>query len=173
MRQLNPTITANRGLQTFMYQLDPPGPARSQSEVLALLGEMGFRVNPNCREVGGDEIAAYLDHWRDARHDLDYQTDGVVIKVDSREIQAELGAVSRSPRWAIAYKFPPEEQQTRVLDIGVNVGRTGHLHPGRVPRAGARSPGPRCSAAPSTTRTRWPARTCGSGTPWWSTRPAT
>ena len=129
VRQLNPTITASRGLQTFMYQLDPPGPARSQSEVLALLGEMGFRVNPNCREVGADEIAAYLDHWRDARHDLDYQTDGVVIKVDSREIQAELGAVSRSPRWAIAYKFPPEEQQTRVLDIGVNVGRTGTCTP--------------------------------------------
>ena len=82
VRQLNPTITASRGLQTYMYQLDPPGPARSQSEVLTLLGEMGFRVNPNRREVGGDEIAAYLDHWRDARHDLDYQTDGVVIKVD-------------------------------------------------------------------------------------------
>ena len=172
VRQLNPTITASRGLQTFMYQLDPPGPARSQSEVLALLGEMGFRVNPNCREVGGDEIAAYLDHWRDARHDLDYQTDGVVIKVDSREIQAELGAVSRSPRWAIAYKFPPEEQQTRVLDIGVNVGRTGTCTPSRS-SSRCSSPARRCSAAPSTTRTRWPARTSGSATPWWSTRPAT
>ncbi len=129
VRQLNPTVTASRGLQTFMYQLDPPGPVRSQTEVLALLGEMGFRVNPNCREVDGDGIAAYLEHWQDARHDLDYGTDGVVIKVAEREIQAELGAVSRAPRWAIAYKFPPEERETRVQDILVNVGRTGTCTP--------------------------------------------
>ena len=129
VRQLDPTVTASRGLQTFMYHLDPPGPTRSQSEVLRLLGEMGFRVNPNWREVSGDEIAAYLEHWQDARHELDYETDGVVIKVDLREIQAELGAVSRSPRWAIAYKFPPEERETRVLDIFVNVGRTGTCTP--------------------------------------------
>jgi DNA ligase (NAD+) len=129
VRQLNPTVTASRGLQTFMYQLDPPGPARSQTEVLALLGEMGFRVNANCREVDGEGIAAYLGHWKDARHDLDYGTDGVVIKVAEREIQAELGAVSRAPRWAIAYKFPPEERETRVQDILVNVGRTGTCTP--------------------------------------------
>ena len=129
VRQLDPTVTAGRGLQTFMYQLDPPGPARSQTEVLRLLGEMGFRVNPNWREVDGDGIVAYLEHWQDARHQLDYETDGVVIKVDSRDIQAELGAVSRSPRWAVAYKFPPEERETRVLDIFVNVGRTGTCTP--------------------------------------------
>jgi DNA ligase (NAD+) len=129
VRQLDSSVTASRGLQTFMYQLDPPGPARSQSEVLALLGEMGFRVNPEWREVDGEGIAAYLERWQDARHDLDYQTDGVVIKVDSREQQAELGAVSRSPRWAIAYKFPPEERETKVLDIFVNVGRTGTCTP--------------------------------------------
>src|ERR1019366_10694663 len=99
VRQLNPTVTASRGLQTFMYQLAPPGPARSQTEVLALLGEMGFRVNPHWQAVEGEGIAAYLERWQDARHDLDYGTDGVVIKVDAREIQAELGAVSRSPRW--------------------------------------------------------------------------
>jgi len=129
VRQLDSSVTASRGLQTFMYQLDPPGPARSQSEVLALLGEMGFRVNPDWREVDGEGIAGYLERWQDARHDLDYQTDGVVIKVDSRDQQAELGAVSRSPRWAIAYKFPPEERETRVLDIFVNVGRTGTCTP--------------------------------------------
>ena len=129
VRQLNPTVTASRGLQTFMYQLDPPGPARSQTEVLALLGEMGFRVNPHWQAVEGEGIAAYLERWQDARHDLDYGTDGVVIKVDAREIQAELGAVSRSPRWAIAYKFPPEERETRVQDILVNVGRTGTCTP--------------------------------------------
>ena len=129
VRQLDSSVTASRGLQTFMYQLDPPGPARSQSEVLALLGEMGFRVNPDWREVDGEGIAGYLERWQDARHDLDYQTDGVVIKVNSRDQQAELGAVSRSPRWAIAYKFPPEERETRVLDIFVNVGRTGTCTP--------------------------------------------
>jgi DNA ligase (NAD+) len=138
VRQLDPAVTASRGLQTFMYQLDPPGPARSQSEVLHLLARLGFRVNPNHRTVDGDSIAGYLEQWREARHELDYETDGVVIKVDELSIQAELGAVSRSPRWAIAYKFPPEEVETEVLDISVNVGRTGtctpvaHLEPVRV-----------------------------------------
>jgi len=129
VRQLDPSVTASRGLQTFMYQLDPPGPARSQSEVLDLLGRLGFRVNPHARVVSGDEIATYLESWGEARHELDYQTDGVVIKVDPLVTQAELGAVSRSPRWAIAYKFPPEEVETRVLDILVNVGRTGTCTP--------------------------------------------
>ncbi|HXZ98805.1 MAG TPA: NAD-dependent DNA ligase LigA [Candidatus Binatia bacterium] len=138
VRQLDPSITASRGLQTFMYQLDPPGPAHSQSEVLDLLGRLGFRVNPEHRVVTGDEIAGYLEEWQEARHGLDYETDGVVIKVDSLAIQAELGAVSRSPRWAIAYKFPPEERETEVLDIAVYVGRTGtctpvaHLEPVKV-----------------------------------------
>ncbi|MGA8014937.1 MAG: NAD-dependent DNA ligase LigA [Candidatus Dormiibacterota bacterium] len=135
VRQLDPSITASRGLQTFMYQLDPPGPARSQSEVLDLLGALGFRVNPNYRVVDGDGILDFLERWQEARHELDYETDGVVIKVDQLAFQAELGAVSRSPRWAIAYKFPPEERETTVLDIAVYVGRTGictpvaHLEP--------------------------------------------
>jgi DNA ligase (NAD+) len=138
VRQLDPSITARRGLQTFMYQLDPSGPARSQSEVLALLGRLGFRVNPNHEVVDGEAIAAYLGRWEEGRHGLDYETDGVVIKVDSLAMQSELGAVSRSPRWAIAYKFPPEERETAVLDIAVYVGRTGtctpvaHLEPVRV-----------------------------------------
>jgi DNA ligase (NAD+) len=129
VRQLDPSVTAGRGLQTFMYHLDPPGPARSQTEVLGLLGRLGFRVNPHARLVGGDEITGYLEHWREARHQLDYDTDGVVIKVDAVADQVELGSVSRSPRWAIAYKFPPEERETLVLDIGVNVGRTGTCTP--------------------------------------------
>ena len=138
VRQLDPAVTASRGLQTFMYQLDPPGPAGSQSEVLELLGRLGFRVNPHHEVVDGSGIAAYLERWGGDRHQLDYETDGVVIKVDSRALQEELGAVSRSPRWAIAYKFPPEERQTTVLDIAVHVGRTGtctpvaHLEPVRV-----------------------------------------
>ena len=71
VRQLDPAVTANRGLQTFMYQLDPPGPAGSQSEVLVLLGRLGFRVNPHHEVVDGSGIAAYLERWGDARHQLD------------------------------------------------------------------------------------------------------
>ena len=129
VRQLDPRITSRRGLSTFMYQLEPPGAARSQAEVLELLQSAGFRVNPNAQTVTADGIGAYLEHWREARHELDYETDGVVIKVDRLDQQAELGAVSRSPRWAIAYKFPPEEKETRVLDIVVQVGRTGTVTP--------------------------------------------
>ncbi len=130
VRQLDPAVTAKRGLSTFMYQLEPPAGARSQAEVLDLLSRVGFRVNPH-RHVAAslDEVLAFIEHWSEKRHDLDYETDGVVIKVSSLAQQAELGKVSRSPRWAIAYKFPPEEVETEVLDIAVQVGRTGAVTP--------------------------------------------
>ncbi|MBJ7610447.1 MAG: NAD-dependent DNA ligase LigA [Candidatus Dormibacteraeota bacterium] len=130
VRQLDPAITAKRGLSTFMYQLEPPAGARTQAEVLDLLETLGFTVNPH-RHVAGslDEVLAYIEHWAQRRHDLDYETDGVVIKVASLALQEELGKVSRSPRWAIAYKFPPEEVQTEVLDIAIQVGRTGAVTP--------------------------------------------
>lgn len=130
VRQLDPTVTAKRGLQTFMYHLDPPGRTRSQDEVLGALEAAGFRVNPHRRVTHSlDEILGFLDEWQERRHDLDYETDGVVIKVASLAQQAELGTISRSPRWAIAYKFPPEEKETVVLDIPVFVGRTGAVTP--------------------------------------------
>jgi len=130
VRQLDPAVTAGRGLQTFMYQIDPPGAARSQAEVLDTLGALGFRVNPH-RQVAGsiDEVLVFLEDWSERRHQLDYDTDGVVIKVASLAEQAELGQISRAPRWAIAYKFPPEEHETQVLDIHVQVGRTGAVTP--------------------------------------------
>ena len=130
VRQLDPTVTAKRGLSTFMYQLDSPRGTRTQADVLDLLEQAGFRVNPH-RHVAGslDEVLAFIEHWAEKRHDLDYETDGVVIKVSSLAQQAELGKVSRSPRWAIAYKFPPEEVETEVLDIAVQVGRTGAVTP--------------------------------------------
>jgi len=130
VRQLDPTVTAKRGLQTFMYHLDPPGTARTQDEVLSALDTAGFRVNPHRRVTHSlEEILAFLDEWGERRHDLDYETDGVVIKVAALGQQAELGTISRSPRWAIAYKFPPEEKETVVLDIPVFVGRTGAVTP--------------------------------------------
>ncbi|MBV8194696.1 MAG: NAD-dependent DNA ligase LigA [Candidatus Dormibacteraeota bacterium] len=130
VRQLDPTVTAKRGLQTFMYHLDPPGTQATQAAVLDSLEEMGFRVNPHRRVARSlDEIVAFLDEWATKRHDLDYETDGVVIKVSSLATQSELGTISRSPRWAIAYKFPPEERETTVLDIAVYVGRTGAVTP--------------------------------------------
>jgi DNA ligase (NAD+) len=130
VRQLDPAITRARGLQTFMYAIDPPGRIRSQAEVLDTLGALGFRVNPYHQRAGSiDEVLAFLEHWSERRHDLDYETDGVVIKVASLDEQAELGTISRAPRWAIAYKFPPEEYETAVLDIHVQVGRTGAVTP--------------------------------------------
>jgi DNA ligase (NAD+) len=130
VRQLDPRITAARGLQTFMYGVDPPGPARSQAQLLGFLEELGFRVNPHRRQVRDVEgILAFLEEWGEKRHQLDYDTDGVVIKVDRLDQQAELGFVARSPRWAIAYKFPPEEVETTVEDILVQVGRTGAVTP--------------------------------------------
>ena len=113
-----------------MYAIDPPGRIRSQAEVLDTLAALGFRVNPHRQLAGSiDEVLAFLEHWSERRHDLDYDTDGVVIKVASLAEQAELGTISRAPRWAIAYKFPPEEHETQVLDIHVQVGRTGAVTP--------------------------------------------
>jgi DNA ligase (NAD+) len=130
VRQLDSKVTAGRGLQTFMYQLEPPGSLPSQAAVLDTLEAFGFRVNPHRQLAGSiDEVLAFLEHWSERRHQLDYDTDGVVIKVASLAEQAELGQISRAPRWAIAYKFPPEEYETTVLDIHVQVGRTGAVTP--------------------------------------------
>jgi DNA ligase (NAD+) len=130
VRQLDPRITARRGLRAFMYAIDPPGEAATQAQVLDALDALGMPTNPHRRVVDRVEgILGYVDEWRDRRHDLDYDTDGVVIKVASLGLQEELGAVARSPRWATAYKFPPEEVETVVLDILVSVGRTGAATP--------------------------------------------
>ncbi|MFN2465477.1 MAG: NAD-dependent DNA ligase LigA [Candidatus Dormibacteria bacterium] len=130
LRQLDPRITAQRKLQTFIYAMDPAGEARSQGAVLARLSELGFRVNPHYRVHDSiDEVLEYIESWRQKRHDLDYGTDGVVVKVDDHGQQLELGFVSREPRWAIAFKYPPEEAETLLRDIMVSVGRTGAATP--------------------------------------------
>ena len=130
VRQLDPRITARRRLDTFIYALDPSGGAKSQEQILERLAEMGFHVNENRRTHGSiDAVIAFLDEWQAKRHGLDYEIDGIVIKVNDLGEQAELGFVSRSPRWALAFKFPPEQAETVVEDIRVYVGRTGAITP--------------------------------------------
>jgi len=137
LRQIDPQVTARRRLSAWFYQLvedddhDASAPRiASQSAALARLAELGFPVNP-AHEDGLDieGVIAFTERWRDDRHRLPYETDGVVVKVDAFDQQARLGMVSRAPRWAIAFKFPPEQVESFVEDIVPYVGRTGTLTP--------------------------------------------
>jgi len=102
----------------------------SHYQVLEYLKGLGLRVNPNIRLVRGvDSIKEYIESWKDERKKLFYETDGIVIKVNDLGFQQKLGQTSRNPRWAAAYKYPPEQGVSRVLDIEVSVGRTGALTP--------------------------------------------
>ena len=130
VRQIDPNVTASRDLQTFMYTLDPAGPAKSQWDVLNALESMGFRVNKDRRRLDSiDEVMEYHAEWQRRRHELPYEIDGMVVKVDGFTQQLELGFVARSPRWAIAFKYAPEEAETEVEEIACYVGRTGVLTP--------------------------------------------
>ncbi len=138
LRQKDPSITAQRPLHFWAYAVGfvdgGPGasawPAASQSEILAQLERAGFPVSPDARRVVG--MAAVIARCRElaeARHSLAYEIDGVVNKVDELALHDSLGATSRAPRWAIAFKFPPEERTTRLVDIMVSIGRTGRATP--------------------------------------------
>jgi len=130
VRQIDPNVTASRDLQTFMYTLDPAGPNKSQWNVLNTLEQMGFRVNKNRRRLESiDQVVEYHAEWQRRRHELEYEIDGMVVKVDSFPQQLELGFVARSPRWAIAFKYAPEQAETEVEEIACYVGRTGVLTP--------------------------------------------
>jgi DNA ligase (NAD+) len=132
LRQLDPRITASRQLDIFVYGVGNVSGVTlgTQMEVLDFLRECGFRVNPNvklCRSI--DEVMDYAETWNDKREDIDYEIDGIVVKVNSLDQQARLGSTARSPRWATAYKFPAKQGTTVVKDIIVQVGRTGTLTP--------------------------------------------
>ncbi|CAA9238294.1 MAG: DNA ligase (NAD(+)) [uncultured Acidimicrobiales bacterium] len=133
LRQKDPTVTATRGLSFWAYQLGqvegaPPFPSHSRS--LDWLKGLGFPVNPHVRTVRSlKEVFAYTQHWLEHRHDLDYEIDGVVVKVDSLAQRRELGSTSHAPRWAIAFKYPPEERTTLLQQIVVSIGRTGRATP--------------------------------------------
>ncbi|MGB5756996.1 MAG: NAD-dependent DNA ligase LigA [Acidimicrobiales bacterium] len=133
LRQKDPAITAGRGLAFWAYQLGVVrgGPRLAgHSDALDWLGELGLPVNPERRRVETiDEVVAFADHWLTHRHDLDYEIDGAVVKVDGLARQDALGATAKAPRWAIAVKFPPEERTTKLLDIQVSIGRTGKATP--------------------------------------------
>ena len=128
LRVLDPAITASRRLEYFSYFLVPPPP--TQTETLERLKEMGFRVNAHWRKCADIEVLAdFCKQWEAKRDSLPYEIDGVVCKVDSVDQQQRLGWTAKAPRWAIAFKFAPRQEQTVVEDIGVNVGRTGALTP--------------------------------------------
>jgi len=132
LRQLDPKIAASRSLDTFIYGIgDLQGESvGSHSEGLDLLESLGFKVNPERRVFDSmDDVIQFVNGWTEKRAQLPYEIDGMVIKVDSYAQQQELGFTAKSPRWAIAYKFPAEEAVTILEGIEVNVGRTGAVTP--------------------------------------------
>ena len=134
LRQLDSTITAKRDLSMFTYTAifedEADKSFNTHYDSIQRLKQLGFKVNPNIRLVKNiKEVIDYLQEWDSKRFDLDYATDGVVIKVNDIAIQKDLGFTARAPKWATAFKFPPEQVKTRLIDIELNTGKTGVITP--------------------------------------------
>jgi DNA ligase (NAD+) len=131
MKLLDSRVAAKRGLEAWLYAVVEATPLpSSQEETLERLRRLGFRVHAHSSRFGSfEEVRQFIEDWREKRRELEFETDGVVIKVDERSLQERLGATAKSPRWALAYKYPPEEKTTVVLGISFQVGRTGALTP--------------------------------------------
>ena len=133
VRQKDPAVTASRALEIWVYQagvLEGGPSVQRHSEMLHYLGSLGLPVNPRSESYTAlADVKDYVKNMLEEHHHLPYQTDGVVIKVDSLADQDELGATARAPRWAVAYKFPPEERVTTLRKIQINIGRTGAATP--------------------------------------------
>lgn len=132
LRQLDPAVTASRSLALFVYDILylEGHTVHSQQEALDYLLKQGLPVNPEARHVQGiNEVYAYCEEFQERRHQLPYEIDGVVIKLNSFSERQELGATAKSPRWAVAFKFPAEEKETRIVNVEINVGRTGIIAP--------------------------------------------
>ncbi|MBM36709.1 MAG: DNA ligase (NAD(+)) LigA [Acidimicrobiaceae bacterium] len=133
LRQKDPAVTASRNLAFWSYQLGQVvgGPAMlSSQETFALLERLGLPVNPEIREFSDfDQVQEFCEEWMAKRHEPDYEIDGVVVKLADLSQRETLGTTSRAPRWAIAFKFPPEEKTTRLIGIDVSIGRTGRATP--------------------------------------------
>jgi DNA ligase (NAD+) len=130
LKLLDPKIVAKRGLDAFLYYLTDGILVKSQSEALARMSELGFKVNPNSRLCKNmDEVFEYIKEMGEKRSSLPYDIDGIVLKVDDLSMHDELGVTAKYPKWAIAYKFPPEEVKTRLKEVTFQVGRTGNITP--------------------------------------------
>ena len=135
LRQLDPKLAARRTLDLFVYEIGQleGHTVQTHTEGLQFLETLGFKVNPARQTVESvEEMLAFIDKWGKNRPDLPYEIDGIVIKVDELALRKQMGNTAKSPRWAIAYKFPAEEAVTRLLDITLNVGRTGVVTPTAV-----------------------------------------
>ncbi len=129
LRQKDPRVTASRGLAFFAYQLESPVLCSTHEESLDYLASLGFRIEPHASPVLRENLLERVQELDCLRGKLDYETDGVVIKVNSLAQRVQVGSTSRAPRWVIAYKFAPEEQVTRLLAIAISVGKTGKITP--------------------------------------------
>lgn len=130
VRQLDPLVASGRRLRSFVYDLEGDIKSATQIKMLQELKSLGFLVNPDnhlCANL--DEVKKFIASWEEKREKLPYETDGVVVKINDIAIRGVLGETAKSPRWAIAYKFPAEQKTTQVLDIKVQVGRQGTLTP--------------------------------------------
>jgi DNA ligase (NAD+) len=132
LRQLDSHITAQRPLDFYVYGVSDPAriPVDNQADIIAYLAQLGFKINPLARSCDSiREVAAHFDYLNTIRQDLDYEIDGMVVKVNSLELQRRLGATARSPRWAVAWKFPASQVTTRLNRVEFQVGRTGAVTP--------------------------------------------
>ncbi|WP_197500744.1 NAD-dependent DNA ligase LigA [Mycobacterium sp. 852002-51961_SCH5331710] len=132
LRQKNPAVTARRKLRMICHGVGHAEGFRPKTlhDAYLALAAWGLPVSEHTAQVKGiDAVTERIAYWGEHRHDVEHEIDGVVVKVDDVSLQRRLGSTSRAPRWAIAYKFPPEEAQTKLLDIKVNVGRTGRVTP--------------------------------------------
>jgi DNA ligase (NAD+) len=132
LRQKDPKLAAQRRLSAFVYHLVAADNLRVESQWAAymLLEKLGLPLNPQrtlCRSV--EDVERFIDTWHEKRHELPFEIDGIVVKVNRRELQLELGATSKAPRWAVAFKYPPEAAQTVVRAVNLYVGRTGTVTP--------------------------------------------
>ena len=130
VRQLDPKIASSRNLKTFIYDIEGDVEAKTQVEIFEILKSLGFSTNPDnklCKDL--NEVKGFIKAWDEKRENLPYETDGVVIKINSLSLRDKLGSTAKSPRWAVAYKFPAETKETKVVNIDVQVGRQGTLTP--------------------------------------------
>lgn len=130
VRQLDPKVAANRNLSVFFYTHHASDSPPTQAEVLSFFQTLALPVEPHWKRCSSlSEVKTFINHWSKNRQDLLYPTDGIVVKVNSKELQHRLGSTAKNPRWAVAYKFPAQQSTSQILDITLQVGRTGAITP--------------------------------------------